>query len=1274
MFRITSSPRLFLLLLLSCCWLSSSVAPSMAAEVDVDKDEALQEKLKGLKKRLFSSVQMSDLEEKFPVSGDARLRRAAIHKVRKFFPDDAQHQIDCALLELDLDFAESKFPLLGEHLAELLKSYETKLKPEQKPQAEFFQAIVAQSENKLDRCVTLLTQVSKNKKANDQLRMTSFRYLAEIYISQSKPAEAAKVLAEGTKSLDAGVAPFLEPIKAGVLLMLGQKDQAQRIWKQCAENYGANSGPIYNTGIQMLNRPVWQPVGEELLTVMVASAQKLPFAAEMEKAAEELRQKLKEVGKGGLMLLAMNQERQGQYEQALAIYTRVTADDPNIASALFAKSILLGDLGRWPQARAIAVDQLEKTKPSLDNPADQKSIKEYRSLIDSSFLHDGVYAKRMEPCWALWQQLAEALKINANPGGKLGIHALVDTAAKGFTPQVRLPFIARWGSWNPLQALAFSQELEGALAGRKELGVQAVQLLVAMEQAFPAEFVFSKAWIINNAMLLRTALQVEPTEPVLETLAKDYLALNFAPEDVALGYRNVWDCGILAMVHKSLQEPTALLLEKLIATPRGLRSEQDLKPLRQMLSVIYSSLGKEEESEKVLQADNAWPLPESMQSVAKWTKEAAKPQPLQIAELQKIAAQIPLVKSPSLMPPLLGEAPQAEAPQAGPYGPALKATMAQVQPVWYEFIPPDSVRDPLIRDEQKFFGSDGPELSLANRFKGCLLYAADPDKTQDIRRSSVLSAAVWAYQSSRTLTRLQPWLNLSLTKSMNDPLNYSVEMKFVELAIAQGAPAVAEQFMIPLRSAASQKVHDARLDPFVKQNNYFLEMYRLEPDEASITAFRKKIMAAPLENDRAQVIAPTLTFLLNHGLTKAATAWREAALEAVSKDKENVKQMTKLLDPIATQANTWRPIHEALCEVLWKYVAKASVTKPQEVDGILNQSIVGTEYPPETLRQIYCYYLKKGGLFWQPSHWQHLLGDALPNDEKWLPLKRDLCAKALEVAPTDDLRLSFARYFPYYFPLHEASSRDFLKTLVKPFRDLKKNPGMGQMARWIDLQSALASMDAASMETLNTMPADTSEPVERHWRTVALLTGRGQQKDVTNMLKDLPESAFLPFTHQATMIRALKLIEDEKRLAKVSKLARASAQALFGRIWVNRELDLLPTLIDLVDALDAKDLLPAPFIKEMRAHPYLPASLPASAWFYTMDKAWAEAKSAAELALKITEGNPSQQPLMLLLLGFAEANLGNKAAAAQALEKFLQQAPASIHWKAAATLLEQIKG
>jgi tetratricopeptide (TPR) repeat protein len=1269
MFRIHSSPRFLLLFLLFCFWQSCGLLPSMAQEVDVDKDEALQEKLQGLKKRLFSSVQLSDLEEKFPASGDARLRRAAIHKVRKFFPDDVKHQTDCAILELDLDFAENKFKLLGEHLAQFLKSYQTQLTPGQVAQSDFFQAVVAQTENKMDLAITLLTKVTKNKKGNDQLRMTSFRYLAEVYISQSKPAEAAKVLAEGTKSLDAGVAPFLEPIKAGVLLMLGQKDQAQRVWKQCAENYGANSAPIYNTGIQMLNRPIWQPVGDELLTVMVASVKKLPFAGEMEKMAEDLRKKLKEVGKGGLMLLAKNQEQQGQYEQALATYSKVPASDPLFLFVNYRRSLLLGELGRMPEALQglAALGRISipvvALKTKLTNEA-------------QSFLRQGTepletYGRRSVEWWGLWGKVAESLALKTPDPKRLGYHLNAELKGKGSDA---LAVLARWTRWNPLESVAFAQELKEAVTGHPAAVVPARQMLLALERAMPEQAILIRANLIKVAFNLTLPDKPDGVEQVLVALAQDYLKLELTREDHAYFISNLWHSGVLALLDDSLQESATTRLDALINSPSGLGAEA-VKSMRQLLSLIYLAQGKTAESESVLLQDQAWPLPTELQAFSELLKSKSKPEWAQLPVLKKQTPKQTAPDLPSISSLLSGEdeeTPAEAIPQAGPYGPALKATMAQVQPVWYEFISPDSVRDSSIRDEKKFFGTDGPELPLWSRFKGCLLYAADPEKTQEIRRSSVLSAAAWAYQSSRTLTRLQPWLNLSLTKSMNDPLNYSVEMKFVDLAIAQGAPAVAEQFMSPLRSSASQKVHDSRLDPFVKQNDYFLEMYRLEPDEASVTAFQKKIMVTPLENDRAQLIAPTMTFLLNHGLTKAAAAWREAALAAVAKDKENVKQVAKLLDGVASQSNTWRPIHEALCEVLWKHIDIATVTKPREVDDILNQSIVGTEYPPETLRQIYCYYLKKGGLFWQQSHWQHLLGDALPNDEKWLPLKRELCAKAIEVAPTDELRLSFARYFPHYFPLHEAPSREFLKNLVKPFQDLKKYPFMGQMARWTDFYTAMATMDETAMETINNLPADTSEPLERHWRTVALLTGRGQKKDVENMLKDLPENAYLPYNHQATMVRAMKLIEDEKRLAKVSKLARASAKDLLGRIWVNRDLDQLPMLIDLVDALDEKELLPAPFIKEMRAHPYLPVSAPASAWFYTMDKSWSDAKSAAELALKITEGDTVHQPLMLLLLGFAEANLGNKEAAAKALEAFLQQAPASIHWKAASTLLQQV--
>ena len=596
-----------------------------------------------------------------------------------------------------------------------------------------------------------------------------------------------------------------------------------------------------------------------------------------------------------------------------------------------------------------------------------------------------------------------------------------------------------------------------------------------------------------------------------------------------------------------------------------------------------------------------------------------------------------------------------------------------MKPPWYDYVSPDSVRDSSIREEKKFLAGEDTSMGLWSRMKGALLYAADTEKSQDTRRSSVILAANCAFLMARTTGQLESWMPLSLTKSMNDPLNYSVEMSWLQTAVAQGSPAFAERMLQLLKTAASKPQHDTRLDPIVKQFDYFMDLYRLEPDAASVAALKKKIMVSPMENDRAQIIAPTMTFLLNHGMKKEAADWRQAALAAVAKDKTDVQNVTKALDNIEKQSSQWRPIHMALSEILWKYVDQSNVRKPREVDEILNQSNVGFEYSPETLRNIYFYYIKKGGLFWQPSHWHRLISDALPNDEKWLPLKRELCAKAIAIAPNDEIRVSFASRYPHYFPLFEEENREQLKSWVAPYRDMKANPIMGHVARWADLNIAFAVMDEAAMKTLSEIPQDTADPIDRHWRTVAALTGRNQAKDVEGMLKNLPDTVFAPYTHQGTMLRALKLIDDQKRLTKVTKDARNNAKALVARVWVNRDLDQLPFLIDLVDALDDKELLPEAFIREMRSHPYLPISAPASAWFYTINKSWTDVKTAAEIALKTQAGDTFYWPQMNLLLGFAEANLGHKPEAAAALEKFLKQDPSSIHYHNAKMLLEQVK-
>jgi hypothetical protein len=292
---LVRSPRRLITFLRLCLALAAMLIPLRAQEIDVDKDPALQEKLAGMKKRVFASAQLSDLEEKYPSSGDLNLRRAAIHKARKWFGDDVKMQIDCALLELDVDVAQNNMKLVEQHLAALRSGYAARLKPEHLARADYFEGLVEFNKLNFARSKEIFGRVARNKSANGFMRMNAYRTLAETSVSEAKPAEAAKILAEATKSLDADVAPMLEPIKAGVLILIGQRDQARRVWKQCAEQFGANSGPIYNVGLQMVGRAMWSPIGEEILTIMAESATKLPFTKEVDTAVAELKQKLQQI-------------------------------------------------------------------------------------------------------------------------------------------------------------------------------------------------------------------------------------------------------------------------------------------------------------------------------------------------------------------------------------------------------------------------------------------------------------------------------------------------------------------------------------------------------------------------------------------------------------------------------------------------------------------------------------------------------------------------------------------------------------------------------------------------------------------------------------------------------------------------------------------------------------------------------------------------------------------------------------------------------------------
>ncbi len=1263
-----------------CLWLAVCALPIRAQEIDVDKDPALQEKLVGMKKRVFATIQLSDLEEKFPSSGDLNLRRAAIHKARKWFEDDSKMQIDCALLELDVDVAQNNMKLVEQHLGELRKAYVAKMKPEQAARGDYFEGLVEMNKLNFTRSKEVFGQVARNKSATGFLRMNAYRNLAEALVTDAKPAEAAKILAEATKNLDADVAPMLEPIKAGVLILIGQRDQARRVWKQSAEQFGANSGPIYNVGLQMVGRAMWTPIGEEILTIMAESAKKLPFTKEVDTAVAELKQKLQQVSKAGLLVIALNQERQGQYQQAIATYAKIPPTDPSFVPALLYKGILLHELGR--SAEGVSTYAEISKLPFAGNAASEPSFLEFQSTWGGGTPLQSAYAKRAMEWWPEWEKLAAKIGLKLSADSALGAHLFEDWKAKSKTevglrpdPTV-LAALARWSRWNPGSAGDFADILRVTVENNQAQAEAALSVLFKLEQTMAPQLKRLKAGIIEQALRLRFDAKLAHDRPEVSRLVRDFLDLQELPADESI--RTSMECGTQALLDQELLLPAVTRLEQTLSGLRGKNQADYAKAVRQLLALLYLAQGKEKESEQVLQSDSAWPLTAEFANVAQKLKGRSGTNPIAItgAEIQNLLSKQAFAsKNESMLGSLAGETtPVAqEATKAGPYGPSLKATMAQVQPVWFEFITPENLKEEAFRDEKKFFTTEDPNIALWNRMKGALLYAVDPDQTEATRRSGVLISAACAYNVAKTASRLQPWMPLSLTKSMNDPLNYSVEMGWLQSAVSSGSPALAQRLLSTLKSAASQPVHDSRLESIVKQNEYFLELYNLSPDDASVSAFRKKILATPLDNERAQLIGPTLTFLLHHGQVKAAATWRETALAALANDPENAKKLGSMLDALAQQANTWRPVHEALCAVLWKHVDKGGVTKPREVDEVLNQSNVGLEFSAETLRNIYFYYLKKGGLFWQISHWQHLLADALPNDDKWGALKRDLCAKALEVAPTDELRTLFASRYAHYFPLEEAANRERLKDWVKPYSDLKKHPLMGQVARWVDLNNAFATMDQAAMQTLSAVPQDTADGMERHWRTVAAVAGRGQVADTTALLKDLPEAAFAPFMYQGIMLCALKLIKDDTREVKVRKDARANAKALLGRIWVSRDLELLPVLIDLVDALDEKELLPEPFIKEMRVHPYLPVSAPASAWFYAINKSWGDCKTAAEVALKTTEGDTFNQPQMWLLLGFAESHLGHKPQAAIALEMFLKRAPSSIHYQTAADLLARMK-
>lgn len=1279
-----------------CCasWLLSAL-PAWSQAIDVDSDPAVQEKLTGFKKRVFDTVMLEDLQTKFPDTGDLRVRRAAIHKIMKWFPDKTM-QVKCAFLEMALDVTEAdlgspdvherNLTSLKDHLAALRQAHAADFTKEQTLLAEFYDGAIALASGDEETCLKIYSRIATQKEAPDWTRLQCYRCWAEVLIGRAQPGEAAKVLAAGSKSLDAGVAPLLDAVKSGVLDMIGQKAQAQELWRSVAKNYGPGSGPIYNLGLTMAKQAIWAPIADEMLTQMVESAHKLAFFSEVEKAVEEVRKLVKARGQRGLQVIAYSQEKQGRYEQAAATYGRTPKEDKEYFDAGLAQAILLAELGKTEESQRVLTRISQSPSASSDSPSGKRLAAEMATVHREGSPILATYAHEAARWWARWEKLAPKLGLNADRTSVIGTASMEpvwkakQTSAKQTAPwNLYLRPLAHWARTIPLYAGSFAYHLADALDPHPEAAPEIYELLVALAQSLPNQVPLSKAHVIDSALRAHHTAQLDLSLPSVGALCQDFYALDLPITKPLNFVASSVGCAYLSLYWQENLTPAGRRLERLLDTPNSGLETASPKDLRQVLSALYLAEGKALLSESILQQDQAWPLPEKLRACA---QQASQLYTKKVISLETADFRSAFVISPQREPCCLmlaerapGATSQAaELPQAGPYGPSLKAALAQVQPNWYEFVEPKSVRDNLIRDEAKFLTADDPSLGLWNRFKGGLLYAADVEKSLDTRRTGVVIAAACAYQTVKSLARLQAYFPLSLTTSMNDPANYTVEMRWAGLAVSQGAPTVAQTFLDTLQAAAALPVHDQRLDSFLKQNGYFMELYSLEPSsEAALTAFRQKVLTPPMDNDRAQVIAPTYTFLLNHGLTKAASAWRADAMASVGKNEADLKSITGVLDQAKTLSDTWRPVHQALCAVLWKHVDQSAVTKPREVDGILNQVSIGLEYSPETLRKIYFYYLKRGGLFWQSTHWHHLLQDALPDDEQWGALKRELCATALTSAPNDAIRAEFAGTYNHYFSLAEPANRDLLKRWVEPYIDLKAHPIMGQVARWVDINSAFAAIDNDSYSKIINMPPDTSDPLERLWRTVGVLLGRGQSSDLKALLKTQPESVYEAFAFQGTILRALEMTEDTGRLARIKKLARNNVQSLIGRVWVGRDLDLLAILFDLVDALDERILLPEPFLKEMRAQPYLPLANLATAWSAKLDQNWKVCQAASENGLQQFAGDVNHRPILHYFLGLAAYHRGDKATATTALTEFIRLDPSSVHWKTAAELLDKSK-
>ncbi|HWA28313.1 MAG TPA: DUF3857 domain-containing protein [Lacunisphaera sp.] len=584
---------------------------------------------------------------------------------------------------------------------------------------------------------------------------------------------------------------------------------------------------------------------------------------------------------------------------------------------------------------------------------------------------------------------------------------------------------------------------------------------------------------------------------------------------------------------------------------------------------------------------------------------------------------------------------------------------------WYDFAEPASLADPRLRNLNAVLEQPDKHFLPAEKVKLYLLVAQDPLLPLAQRQAAVRSAASTLLMSVPTWTRFN-----QVTASVVDNPTFDLEMRVNTLWLALVYSASLHRPDV-YRRWRSHPLYE-RFNEALQMNVTVLDQW-IEHDPTSANSLLNlgtKFAATDVTNFRAFVLTDVFAAIIDLGDLAAAEKFLALMAEIKTAPDFEGSLQTRRLE-LARQLRVARltgRVHDRLVELMrHRYPALADKLPDVYADLRIGPQLPVCS-PAETLQA--CLYLINSRQFSRKNFefWGTLVRN-LPRNPETDAFACDLMAAAMGAAETDELKSELVEEFSGNLDLDRPPVAAAVRNILSAVIDPGLYPDASLRAKTVEVELARRVGTLTDVDAFFAGLTHPGIPFLKQSINLRVLTQRKDLPALARVVDGLSADLLLSPTFVQDTLPALTLLgrNEEAQLART--VARSELRKLVAQSWLDANGRSIPRIGALSALLHEPELVPQAWADELgrsltdpfaRLQVRLIAAAARDDW-----------RTMAAASAGLNREYPTHYHFYWWR-GLAEARLGNKAEARQALEVYTQYSKDEREYPAALALLKEL--